>query len=117
MDKFLFQTREFDYPYSEFIINLKDLAEQQGEKVIIIGLQKPQICDLEDVGWHEKSIIGSQYTTEIEFMKGIQLAGDGKLKLLPLITHTFSIAEINDAFRLLTERTENVIKVIIKPSL
>ena len=88
-----------------------------GGKVIIIGLQKPQICDLEDVGWHEKSIIGSQYTTEIEFMRGIQLAGDGKLKLLPLITHTFSIAEINDAFRLLTERTENVIKVIIKPSL
>lgn len=86
-----------------------------GGRVIVVGLQKPQLCDLEDMGWNEKSIIGSQWTTEPDFNLGVRLAGEGKLKLKPLVTHTFSMDQIEKAFNLLTERKEMVIKVVIKP--
>jgi len=86
-----------------------------GGRVILIGLQKPQPCDLEDMGWNEKSIIGSQWTTETDFGLGVRLAQEGRLNLKPLITHTFSINEIEKAFSLLTERKEMVIKVVVKP--
>lgn len=45
----------------------------------------------------------------------IQLVRHGKLDLTPLLTHTFSLDQITDAYRLFGERKDGVIKVAIKP--
>jgi alcohol dehydrogenase len=45
----------------------------------------------------------------------MELVRHGRLDLVPLITHTFSLDKIVDAYKLFGERREGVIKVAIRP--
>ena len=45
----------------------------------------------------------------------IELVRQGRLDLTPLLTHTFSLERITEAYQLFGERREGVIKVAIKP--
>src|ERR1700721_1935836 len=45
----------------------------------------------------------------------MELVRHGKLDLLPLLTHTFSLDRITEAYKLFGGRQEGVIKVAIKP--
>jgi alcohol dehydrogenase len=45
----------------------------------------------------------------------IELVRNGRMDLVPLITHTFSLDKIVDAYKLFGERADGVIKVAIKP--
>lgn len=45
----------------------------------------------------------------------IELVRNGRLDLTPLLTHTFPLERITDAYQLFGERREGVIKVAIKP--
>jgi len=47
--------------------------------------------------------------------RAIPLMADGRLKMKPLITHTFCLDEINKAFDTFTGRVGGAIKVIVKP--
>ncbi len=47
--------------------------------------------------------------------RAIPLVADGRLKLKPLITHRFSLDDINEAFATFTGRVGGSIKVIVKP--
>jgi threonine dehydrogenase-like Zn-dependent dehydrogenase len=47
--------------------------------------------------------------------RAIPLMADGRINLKPLITHTFSLDEINRAFDTFTGRMGGAIKVIVKP--
>ena len=47
--------------------------------------------------------------------RAIPLMADGRLKMKPLITHTFCLDEINAAFDTFTGRKGGAIKVIVKP--
>ena len=43
------------------------------------------------------------------------LVRHGRLDLTPLITHTFSLEKITDAYKLFGARRDGVIKVAIRP--
>ena len=88
---------------------------KKGGRVVVIGLQKPQLCDLENLLWNEKQIVASLSSTYQEFITGIRLAAEGRVKLKPLVTHEFNLETIRGAFDLLSTRGELVVKVIIKP--
>jgi len=90
-------------------------SSKRGGRVVLVGLQKPQICDLENILWNEKNIIASFAGTYGEIEIGIDLARLGKLNLKSLITQRFNLDDINDAFSLLIKRSSNVIKVLITP--
>jgi alcohol dehydrogenase len=45
----------------------------------------------------------------------MELVRQGRLDLTPLLTHTFSLDRITEAYKLFGERREAVIKVAIKP--
>ena len=45
----------------------------------------------------------------------MELVRQGRLDLTPLLTHTFSLDRITEAYQLFGERREGVIKVAIKP--
>jgi threonine dehydrogenase-like Zn-dependent dehydrogenase len=47
--------------------------------------------------------------------RAIPLLADGRLNLKPLITHRFSLDDINEAFATFTGRVGGAIKVIVKP--
>jgi L-iditol 2-dehydrogenase len=40
--------------------------------------------------------------------------GDGRIKARPLITHTFPLERVNDAFQTFIHRTGGAIKVVVK---
>ena len=88
---------------------------RRGGSVVMIGLQEPQVCNLEDILWNEKKLIASFVNTYQECETGIKLAKIGRLNLKRLVTHRFSLNDIRDAFSLLVKRDDNVIKVVITP--
>jgi L-iditol 2-dehydrogenase len=88
---------------------------RKGGRIIMVGLQKEQTCDLEDMLWKEKQLVASFSSTYQEAVTGIRLAERGNVILKPLITHRFNLDEIHRAFDLLSNRKEFVIKVVIKP--
>jgi threonine dehydrogenase-like Zn-dependent dehydrogenase len=45
----------------------------------------------------------------------IELVRHGRLDLTPLLTHTFALDQINEAYKVFAERRNGVIKVAIKP--
>jgi Zn-dependent alcohol dehydrogenase len=45
----------------------------------------------------------------------MELVRHGRLNLVPLLTHTFSLDDITEAYKLFGERREGVIKLAIKP--
>ncbi len=45
----------------------------------------------------------------------IEMVRSGKLNLLPLLTHRFKLADINEAYKLFGERRDGVMKVVITP--
>lgn len=90
-------------------------CSKRGGRVVMVGLQNPQMCDLENILWNEKKIIASFANTYIENEIGIELARTGRLNLKSLITQKFNLNDINDAFSLLLKRDRIVIKALIKP--
>src|ERR1700730_1618123 len=45
----------------------------------------------------------------------IELVRHGRLDLTPLLTHTFALDQINEAYQVFSERRNGVIKVAIRP--
>jgi threonine dehydrogenase-like Zn-dependent dehydrogenase len=45
----------------------------------------------------------------------MEIVRHGRLDLTPLLTHTFSLDRIGDAYELFGERRNGVLKVAIKP--
>jgi alcohol dehydrogenase len=45
----------------------------------------------------------------------MELVLHGKLDLTPLLTHTFSLDNVSEAYKLFGERRDGVIKIAIKP--
>lgn len=45
----------------------------------------------------------------------LELVSSGRVNVRPLITHRFPLEELERAIRIVEERSENVIKAIIRP--
>jgi len=60
-------------------------------------------------------ITGPKAEGRLNLARAIPLMADGRMNLKPLITHTFSLDEINTAFDTFTCRVGGAIKVIVQP--
>ncbi len=60
------------------------------------------------------TLSGSRAEGDRALSKVAPLMGDGRVKARPLITHTFPLSRINEAFQTFIQRTGGAIKVIIK---
>lgn len=93
-----------------------DLIDKRG-KIILIGsfISPPQINMLE-FRQKELTIVGSEASEKRDFLDGINLLINGKVKVKPLITHRFQLEDIKEAFEvaLETEKTKSI-KVQIIP--
>lgn len=61
------------------------------------------------------TITGPKAEGMLNLSRAIPLMSDGRINLKPLITHTFSLDDINEAFNTFTGRKGGAIKVIVKP--
>ena len=60
------------------------------------------------------TLAGSRAEGDRALSKVAPLMGDGRVKARPLITHTFPLERINEAFQTFIHRTDGAIKVIVK---
>jgi 2-desacetyl-2-hydroxyethyl bacteriochlorophyllide A dehydrogenase len=89
---------------------------QKGGKVVIIGmLDATMELDMLDVTVKEIEIRGSYGYTSKDFKQALTLITNGKVEVKPLITHVLPLHDITKGFDMLSQASENVIKVVLKP--
>jgi len=91
-----------------------DMANK-GKTITVIGLlEKSMELNMLNVAVKELRIQGSYGYTKKEFGSSVKLASRNKIDLKQMITHVFSLEEIQKGFEILAQK-KNAIKVVIKP--
>ncbi len=88
---------------------------RKGTKIMIVGVpeENPRV-NLAYIGDRELELIGSLMYIRDDFEEAINLIQKKKIKVKPLITHSFKLKDIKKAFELILEKKENVMKVLIE---
>jgi len=60
-------------------------------------------------------IKGVSGVTEENYIATIRVAEEGKIQFKPIITHTFSLDDMEKALETMTDKSQNAIKIVIKP--
>lgn len=76
---------------------------------------EPVTLQLDKIVQWNLLITGPKAEGMLNLERAIPLMADGRMNLLPLITHKFSLDQINEAFTTFTSRTGGAIKVIVQP--
>lgn len=91
------------------------IVRKQGAVVLVAGYYKPLEVDLSRVVWSEAFITGSNcygYSgMETDFEAAIELIASGKVEATALVTHTYPLEEIVEAFRVSADKTSGAVKV------
>lgn len=76
---------------------------------------EPVTLQLDKIVQWNLLITGPKAEGMLNLKRAIPLMADGRINLKPLITHTFSLDEVNQAFDTFTGRVGGAIKVIVQP--
>ena len=88
-------------------------------RLIVAGYHQdgPRTVNMQLWNWNGIDVINAHerdpaiYRSGME--EGVRLLAAGELDLEPLITHTFPLADINQAFRMMEERPEGFLKSVV----
>jgi 2-desacetyl-2-hydroxyethyl bacteriochlorophyllide A dehydrogenase len=75
-----------------------DLIDKRGRIVVLGSFFFPQKIDMLKFRQKELTMLGSEPANKEDFIDGIKLLNDNKVRLKPLITHTFPLRNISEAF-------------------
>lgn len=90
-------------------------AKRMG-KILLLGFpHKPFPADFEELALNNKYIYTVRGEGWANVGRAVSMLNQGSVDLKPLITHTFPIAEIDQAFETFNKRIDGAIKVISKP--
>jgi threonine dehydrogenase-like Zn-dependent dehydrogenase len=64
--------------------------------------------------YNKELTITTSYRSPFTFQRAIKIASSGKVKLKPLISHTFKLEEIHRAFEVAEKKLEKSVKILIK---
>ena len=81
---------------------------------IVALYDKPQTLPLPDM-YGKNLIFKTGGVDGCDCEEILRLIADGKIDTTPLITHTYPLKEIEEAYRLFESRADGVMKVAIKP--
>jgi len=92
-------------------------ATRRGGRLNIFGVSPENaVWNVKPFDLYSKELtMTTSYRSPLTFQRAVKLAGSGKLNLLPLISHVFSLNEISQVFEILDEKLKKTVKVIIKP--
>lgn len=90
-------------------------AKRMG-KILLLGFpHKPFPADFEELALNNKYIYTVRGEGWANVGRAVSMLNQGSVDLKPLITHTFPLAEIDQAFETFNKRIDGAIKVISKP--
>jgi L-iditol 2-dehydrogenase len=94
-----------------------DAARRGGTVVIlsIVGSGRPMPLEANVFCLKDLRIHGVFAYTTRSFEQALRLVESGRLDVRPLVTHTFPLRDFQKAFDLLRNRSEPVVKVMLKP--
>ena len=91
------------------------VTKKQG-KVLLLGFpHKPFPADFENLSLNNKHILTVRGEGWANVGRAVSLLDKGLVDLKPLVTHTFPIDKIEEAFYTFNNRIDGAIKVIVKP--
>jgi L-iditol 2-dehydrogenase len=92
------------------------MAKRMG-KILLLGFpDEPVNADFSVLGKNNKFIYTVRGEGRANCGRAVSLLALGKVNLRRLVTHTFSIDNISEAFRTFKERIGGAIKVVVKPN-
>jgi threonine dehydrogenase-like Zn-dependent dehydrogenase len=94
-----------------------DLARRGGAVALlgIAGAGRPAGFEADVFALKDLRVYGSFAYTSDDFAAALRLIESGRANVKPLITHAFPLPEFEKAFQLLSERTEPVVKALLRP--
>jgi threonine dehydrogenase-like Zn-dependent dehydrogenase len=91
------------------------LCKRMG-KVLLIGFpHEPVTADFNYMGIHNIHIYSVRGESRANCARALSLMRHGKINARPMITHKFPLAQIQEGFRIFSQREAGAIKVLIKP--
>jgi L-iditol 2-dehydrogenase len=92
------------------------MAKRMG-KILLLGFpDEPVSADFSVLGKNNKFIYTVRGEGRANCGRAVSLLASGKVNLRRLVTHTFSIDNISEAFQTFKERRGGAIKVVVKPN-
>jgi threonine dehydrogenase-like Zn-dependent dehydrogenase len=92
---------------------MTELVRSRGVIVNVSVLKEPVPIDMQTVNFRELEIVGTRVYTMDDYRTAIEVAQRGDLE--KIVTHTFPLEEVSEAFELFRSGRE-VCKVIIDPA-
>ena len=94
-------------------LQMTELVRSRGVIVNVSVLKEPVPIDMQAVNFRELEIVGTRVYTMDDYRTAIEVAQRGDLE--KIVTHTFPLEEVSEAFELFRSGRE-VCKVIIDPA-
>jgi len=92
------------------------LTKRMGKILLLSFPHEPVTADIAALGRENKFIYTVRGEGWDNCRRGISLLHRGRVNLKPLVTHSFPLQEIHEAFRTFVERIGGAIKVAVKPN-
>jgi L-iditol 2-dehydrogenase len=89
--------------------------KRNGKILLLSFPHDPVAVDLKDLGLNNKQVIAVRGEGKANVRRAISLLEMGKVKLKPLVTHSFPIDKIQEAMSTFIEHESGAIKVVVKP--
>jgi L-iditol 2-dehydrogenase len=93
-----------------------EMCKRMG-KVLLVGYpEEPAPVNFSMMGMRNVHIFSIRGEGWANCARGISLLSQGRISLKPLATHSFPLAQIEEAFRTFTQRIGGAIKVVVHPN-
>jgi L-iditol 2-dehydrogenase len=87
---------------------------RRGGRIVVTGLfLEPVPMDLTAVTLAELEVVGSQIYDHQDFRTAVDWIDAGRFDFRRLVTHTFPLERAQEALRLLADRTEDAVKILL----
>lgn len=89
---------------------------RKGGRLVVVGYSAEEIkLSAAKIMYFEMEVRGSLGCRPVDYPKLIELARIGKIKVAELVTHKFPLEKIDEAFTLLRNHDENLLRAVVIP--
>jgi L-iditol 2-dehydrogenase len=93
-----------------------EMAKRMG-KILMVGYsEEPVSANFAMLGMQNQHIYAIRGEGWANCARAVSMVSQGRISLKPLVTHSFPLGQINEAFRTFTERVGGAIKVTVNPN-
>ncbi|MBF0276686.1 MAG: alcohol dehydrogenase catalytic domain-containing protein [SAR324 cluster bacterium] len=92
------------------------VAKRMGQILLLGFAHEPIPADFAELALNNKSIHTVRGESWANVGRAVSLLKQQKVNLRPLVTHSFPLSQIDEAYKTYTERKDGAIKVVVKPN-